>query len=254
MIPAMISARSFLIFCPGLIALLLATAAPADLSAQAIPPTAHVRFWKTDLHDLNGVRVSLKSASGRRAAPRELGGGGPGYLFGNYQDAPTGHGTLEIYAGANKLPLLTLPTTLNPGEFLTVFLSEPSQPGGPPRLELIEDAPTTADIASAQLIVRNFVFGLKDVRVKVGESLNAQVASGDGVLQLRGLKPLVYPIYTTGIASDGKPFEWNTDVDLKQHRHQTLLIYPDPYGRIRPRLSVDGEGLSESPADKGDQR
>ena len=86
---------------------------------------------------------------------------------------------------------------------------------------------------------------LKDAHVDIGDMLNAQIASGAGLLMMRGVQPAVYQVRTSGTGPNGKAFEWNTEVELKQNHRQTLLIYPDPYGRIRPRLSVDGEMLSE---------
>ena len=71
---------------------------------------------------------------------------------------------------------------------------------------------------------------------------------------MRGIKPAVYQIRTSGTGSDGKPFQWNNEVDFRQYRRQTLLIFPDPYGRVRPRLVVDGKSLETLPAAKNEGR
>ena len=241
--------RSPRFFFAGFIALFSAIALPVDLRAQGNSATAQVRLWKTELRDLTGVRVSLKSAGGRHATPHDIGGGGPGYVFDSYADAPAGRGLLEVFAGTNDHPLVSLPTNFDRGNFYTVLLRESEKAGGPPRLEIIADSAAGADPTSAQITVRNFVENLKDVRVTVGDSVSAQFPSGEGFMQMHGIKPAVYPINTVGNGPDGKPFSWSTETDLKQHHHQTLLIYPDPYGRIRPRVCVDGESTA-GPADE----
>lgn len=246
----MTHARSLLHSAAVLSLLLGVVAIPANLWTQDAAATVHVRFWKSELRDLVGVRLSFKPAGGRHASPRELGTGGPGYLFDNYTDAPAGHGTLEVYASADKRPLISQPASFAPGAYFTVLLRESAKAGSPPEIEVIEDSSVRADPTSAQITVRNFVANLKDVQVKVGDSVTAQFPSGQGFMQMSGIKPAVYSVNTVGNGPDGKPFEWSTETDLKLHRHQTLLIYPDPYGRIRPRLCVDGEDQVGSPDEK----
>ena len=237
----------------ALAALLLTVVIPTGLPAQAVQTVAHVRLWKTELRGLTGLRVSFKPTSGRHPASRDLVGGGAGYVFENYADVPAGRGTLEVYVATDKHPLMSLAVDFSPGGFFTVFLREPEPPGDKPHLEIIEDSAATGD-AAAQFIVRNFVENFKDVRVTMGESVNAQFPAGKGFMQMQGIRPAVYPVYTSGNGPDGKPFEWSTEADLKQHPHQTLLIYPDPYGRIRPRLIVDGEIQTGPPNGKESQR
>ena len=225
-------------------------AAPASAGATA----AHVRLWKIDLHGLTGLRVSFKPAGGRRAVARELGGGEPDYQFDNYADVPSGPGTFEAFAGKDKHPFSSLPGTLSPGSFLTLILSASESADGSPALTLVDDGSATTDSVPAQLTVRNFMADLKGARVVVGDSLNAQFAPGAGFLAMRGIKPAVYQIRTSGTGPDSKPFQWNNEVNLRQYRRQTLLIYPDPYGRVRPRLVVDGKMLEPLPAAKNETR
>ena len=248
------TARPLLAACAALAALCAVEITPAILRAADAPAAAHVRFWKTDLHDLSRVRVSLRTGAGRHAAAHDLGSAGPGFLFNNYADVPAGHGTLEVFAATDKTPLLSLPADFVPGAFVTVLLNEPQKAGEPPRVEIIEDGGPGVDAPRAQIIMRSFVVGIKEMRVTVGENLNAQFVSGDGFLQMRGLKPAYYPIRTVGTGADDKPFEWTNEADLRQRHHQTLLIYPDPYGRIRPRLIVDGENQAQPPDTKEGQR
>ncbi len=250
----MINPRSLLVLRLAFSSLFMAGLAPVGLQAQTASTTAHVRLWKTELRGLNGVRVSFRPTGGRRPSPSDLGGGGPGYVFDNYADTLAGRGTLEVFAATDKHPLISLPADFTPGAFFTVLLRESAKPGAPPTLEVIPDSATSDDPSTAQITVRNFVEKLEDVKVTVGGGVNADFPTGKGFMQMQGLKLAVYPISTVGKGPDGKPFEWNTETDLKQHRHQTLLIYPDPYGRIRPRLCIDGENVTGGPDDKRSQR
>ena len=224
----------------------------APTAATNSSPSVHVRLWKTDLHSFNRVRI-LYRTSGRRAATVELGGGGPGYLFNNYADIPSGPTVFTLVLDSDKKPVRTVQADLLPETFATLIVSEPERAGSPPQLELVDDGTVTTSDTSAQLRLRFLVPGLKEARITVGDVLNAEIVTADGYLRIRGLKPAVYPIHTFGTSPVNKPFSWNNEVDLSQHRRQTLLIYPDPYGRIRPRLIEDAE-LPAASANEDGQR
>ena len=49
---------------------------------------------------------------------------------------------------------------------------------------------------------------------------------------------------TTG---DGKTQTWTSEVDFRRARRASLLIVPDPYGRFRPRVSIDGKEVTSTP-------
>ncbi len=204
------------------------------------------------------ILVPATDSSKQHPASHEIGNAGPGFTFNNYTDAPAGRATLNVFSspvppaaskGPRPQPLVSLPVDFVPGSFVTVLLDEPPTTGAPPQTEVIVDGGGT-NAAPAQFTARSFIPGLKDVRVTLGDSLSAQFASGDSFLQMRGLKPASYPVRTVGTGPDGKSFEWNNDADLKSHRSQTLLIYPDPYGRIRPRVIADGENVADQPVNK----
>ena len=229
---------------------------PLDVGAETASAAAHVRFWKTALAELSRVRVSSKTGTGKHASAHDLGSAGPGFSFENYADTPSGHVTLEVYAGENKTPVTTLPAEFTPDSFMTVLVKEPRKAGEPPQIEVILDS-TGAQPAGgvpSQIRVRNFVADIKDIHVTIGDALNAQFTGDDDYLNMKGMKPIVYPVRTVGTGTGGKPFEWNTEADLRQHHRQTLLIYPDPYGRIRPRMVVDGESQGEPADGQGGQR
>ena len=192
---------------------------------------------------------------GKHPAKWDLNGRGAGYSFENYVEVPAGRCTLEVsdgtLAAAGKppaSPLASLPADLTAGAFFTVLVSEEGEVGATPQVELVQDGRggEKAVAGTAQIAIRNFVPSLKDARVSLGDVLTAQFAAGGSYLVMRGVQPAIYQVHTTGTGLNGQTFEWNTEVDLKRYHRQTLLIYPDPYGRIRPRLSVDGEVLSES--------
>ena len=222
-------------------------------TAPAVPPApAHVRFWKTELRTVPAVRATVKSI-GRHPVTTELGGSGSGYAFNSYVDLPAGHVTFEVFAGSNKKPLRTLQADLVAGTFTTVLLGMSDKAADQLSFELIDDGPAITSTDAAQLRVRFFVPGLKEAKVSMGDALNAAFASEDAYLRLRGLKPAAFSIHTTGAVGSGKSFEWNNEADFRQHRRLTLLVYPDPYGRIRPRLIEDAE-LVAAPVNEDGQR
>ena len=213
------------------------------------------------MHGFPTLRVTmtpLGTTPKQHLAARDLGSGGTGYIFDNYADLPAGRGTLEVFdASGAAHPLVSLPAEFAPGAFVTVLLEEPRKAGAPPQMEIIVDsteAQTVDGDSSAQIRIRNFAAAIKDIRVTLGDALNAQFAGSGGYLRMRGLKSAVYAVKTVGTGADGKPFEWTTEADLRQHHSQTLLIFPDPYGRIRPRMSVDSEVPPTVPEDKGQNR
>ena len=72
----------------------------------------------------------------------------------------------------------------------------------------------------------------------MGTLLSAHLISVRSSVRLDGMKRAIYPVTTSGLDGTGKSVHWNTDVDFRQYRRATLLIYPDAYGRIRPRISA----------------
>lgn len=230
-------------------------------AATPVAPVS-VRFWKTDLPSFGELRLTLVPANPKgRLEAHEVGSEGPGYQFGNYLEVSPGRCALELSevsasaVGKPLPPLANVPTDFSAGAFYTVLASEGAKVGDAPRLEVIEDrrADEKLTAGSAQLTIRSFVPSLKETRVVVGEALSAQFVAGTGFLVMRGVQPAVYQVKTSGKDATGKPFEWSTETDLRQFHRQTLLICPDPYGRIRPRLSVDGE-LPPVPLSGDEQR
>ncbi len=199
------------------------------------------------------MRLAFRAGEGNKAVAWEVGTGSPGYIFNEYVDVPAGRGVFELFAEQDKQAVASLSAELGQKFYATVLLSEPAKAGEPPRMELI-DAGDAGPATPAQVSVRNFVAELKDVHVSFGEKLSAQFDAGLGYLLMRGITPASYRVQTTGTLASGEPFEWTTEVDLRQNRRQTLLIYPDPYGRIRPRISIDGEASATVPEKQNGQR
>jgi hypothetical protein len=42
------------------------------------------------------------------------------------------------------------------------------------------------------------------------------------------------------VRGDGNMEFWSADIDFSKIRHASLLVVPDPYGKFRPRVAIDG--------------
>jgi hypothetical protein len=242
-------------------------AVPEVKGIPAVAPTVavatgatHLRIWKADLPGVLSARVTLQPlvvAGGKKGVSQEIAKLGPGYQFGDYTDVPAGKCVLESFISDQPQPFASVIADLSAGSFSTLLVSRPEKAGASPRTALILDAedekttsPNTADVP-AQFSVRNLAPGVHDLRVSVGDNLMAQFSTGNAYLQMTGLQRGIYGVRTTGKDAEGKPFEWTTEGNFEHSRRQTLLIYPDPYGRVRPRLYIDGP--SEPAADTSSQ-
>ena len=175
--------------------------------------TASVRFWKTDLKSAPNLRLTMTPVGGKQAAGHEIGSGGPGYQFANYQQVPSGRCTLEVFEAPTSMPgkspaqpLAGIPADFSAGAFFTVLVTEGTAPDNKPKVEVIEDTQSGEKPAAepAQISVRNFVSGLKDAHVSIGDVLSAQFASGAGLLMMRGVQPAVYQVRTSGTGPQRK--------------------------------------------------
>jgi hypothetical protein len=227
-----------------------APAVDANAAAEKIIPaekavSAQLRLWKaTDSPDLV-LQIRLLKAgdkSTQKDALTPLVADGRNYQFSNYVEVPSGPGVIEVSAADR--PTVNLPVNFAEGAYATLLVR--AQSGGL-SAELIDDT-AKRDETGADFGVYNLLASGKggDLQIKLGDTLDTRLTSPSGSLHLRGLKRALYPITISGADTNGKPFRWTTEADFRHSRKATLLIYPDPYGRIRPRLSIDGDAAVDS--------
>jgi hypothetical protein len=218
---------------------------PAQTPAQiAIAAPASLRLWKQDFASQRAVRVEIIPASGEVSAP-ELPIAKRGASFTEYSAWPSGDATVKVVArdNAGATPY-SFPLRLDPGAFVTLILRELN---GAPDLQIVNDAPAASDDASAELTVRNFAPGLEQIQVRSGDDFSVRFRARDGCLYLRGLERKLLQLDTTATAHDGKQSKWTTEVNFGKMRKATLLILADAYGRIRPRVAIDGQPPDTAP-------
>lgn len=229
-------------FCP------VTKAAPKKRKEPAINETtpsaspsaaggARLRLWKaSDLPAGGTLRVRLLPGDGKsEAGAVSLSDNSNRYEIGDYRAVPAGHVSVEvtILPGGNRFLLPVYQASGNAG---TVVVQVQ---GGEIRAEFVDDHPSTSGNARS-FNVYNLLLGAKgDVQISAGNVVTAHLLSAGGSLRLGGLKPADYPLSAAGTDGDGKSFRWNGDTDLRKVRRATLLICPDVYGRMRPRLVED---------------
>lgn len=205
--------------------------------------SAALRLWKGDFASQRLIRVNRR-ATGRKGAVAESVDFSEGYRFGDYVPVPAGAWTFEVVDSKDPATRLAfLSASLVPGSFATLLVREKPNVV---TLELLDDTAPKNEIA--ELVVRNFAPNLKFVNIDAGADLHTRLFSIDGFLIVRGLARAKLQVETTGEEITGQTLKWSNEVDFTKVRRATVLIYPDAYGRIRPRVIVDGEMMT-APAD-----
>jgi len=219
--------------------------APHPLLSPAPAATAQIRIWKGEFPSGRRLHVTF-STTGKKPTAGDLGSLDRGYHFTEYTPVPAADLQLEV---TTDLPTTTslksFPVHFTPNGLATLLLREN---GGTLETELVDDSPPPSNANVPELAIRNFVPTLTGLQIAIGEDVRVALHSPDSYLLLRGLKPEVLQVDTSGQQEPGKPLRWTNEVDFRRCRKATLLIYPDPYGRIRPRL-IAGVAPETSTAD-----
>lgn len=210
-------------------------------SSPALAPT-RMRLWKASDVSTAGMQVQLVPEAAGGTKPTTLPVDTQSLQFTNYLTVPPGASTIEVTLPGH--PPVRLPVNLAAGSDSTLLVQGRS---GQVRARWIDDTPAAEESGTNFNVYNLLPSNGGDVQVMLGDVVNVHLALPGGSSRTGGLKAAVYPVTASGIDSDGKSFRWNTETDLKNNRRATLLIYPDPYGRIRPRLVEDGPSTNASP-------
>lgn len=217
---------------------------PARETVKPAAATAQVRIWKGEFPSKRAVSVTYKPA-GKTATPTEFDGLNDSYSFTGYLRVPAEDLVFEFFDAADKTQKLSEQVVqAGSDDLITLILSEQK---GEFHTELLHDALPSPKTTVAELTVRNFVPTLTDLEIKIGDGTRITLHAPDSFAQLRGLPLQALKVETSGSLGADKPFSISNDVNFDRFRKATLLIYPDPYGRIRPRLVIEDGSNSTEP-------
>ena len=206
---------------------------PKSGEPAAILATAQLRVWKDVLASDRPVKITLRQGKKTMAELRIV----EGLQFLEYQEIPSGPLVIEITdESEGNARLASTNAVFEGGDFFTLLLQENDGRLG---VEIIDDA-SRPEAATGELTVRSFAPILTSLEVKIGSDVRLKLTGKAPFARLRGLALRTVQIDTTGMEADGKVVNWANELDFKKIPRATLLIVPDAYGRIRPRLVVDG--------------
>lgn len=207
-------------------------------AAEALVPagmSAWLRLWKADFESKRSVRISIDYAAKGRAST-DLGTWESVSIFGEYISVPWDGGTIKVFdLSDSKTPLATAPARFTPGLCVTLLVREKADVVS---IEVLEDTPKGE--TTCELLVRNFVPTLKSFQLDAGPAIHVRLESPDSFLHLRGLPRASLQIDTASDDKKSGTIKWSNEIDFGNIRRATLLILTDAYGRIRPRLVIDG--------------
>ena len=207
------------------------TPASAETPAKPDAP-ARIRLWRASDSPDQPVQIRFLpygKPDSEAFSPLQAEAGN--YQFSSYVVLPAA-GAMVVEVSAPDHPAVRLPLYLADGGQSTLLVR---QQGTNLTAEWIDDTPATTDNVG-DFCVYNLLPASGEVVVTLGGILNAHIPSTRSNVRFSGLKRVSYPVNIEGTDGNGKNFRWNTDADFRQYRKATLVIYPDAYGRVRPRI------------------
>lgn len=206
----------------------------AQQPAPGKEPKAYIRFWNMlPINPANSLLVF--------AGDKPLFGASPFDLYTDYNSSPVGSYNLVVKRTAENSPILQkLPVVLQDKAFVTLVASEKN---GQATIEILNDTPDpkVTELA-AQLVVRSYYTG-GTVSVGVTGGQPAQPVASGGTVTLDNL-PMTAGVNLIVQVSGATPppaaRTWNLSADFSVTHHATLLLVPDHYGRMLPKLFYNG--------------
>jgi hypothetical protein len=212
------------------ISLGLITAAMSGLAQSPAPKLGYIRFW--DMLPAQNGTFELRKADGSSAEGNLL--TASAYRYSGYGEFPVGRHRIGVFKKGVTSPLKVFDVDLKPDVFFTILVS-------PLSIDMIDDT-NDPKATSGTLTVRNYFPG-----VTVEITANAQkivTALPYGQSHTAGGLPLQrLPLSLHARLPNGTPIESGAEADLRASKRATLLIIPDSYGRISPRIALDGKNL-----------
>ena len=164
-------------------------------------------------------------------------------FYAGYTSITPGAFTLTVRrAGDQNGAIKRLPVNLLGNMFVTILVS---MKDGQPNVEFIDDTIDPKTAGATRLVLRQ-LFPNAKVTATVGTG-PASAALGYGETVVLDNLAATQSSLTVQASIPGQSAKsWSMPLDLTQFPRTTLLIFPDPYGRFRPRLAVDAQASSES--------
>lgn len=206
-----------------------------------------LRIWKPVLTHHGELKLVWRPMSNRK--PVELQGGAFGDQFMDPAPIPSGPGELSVFdkAETSGKPTVRLEgTVLADGAIAVVTETADGTGLKASWVRIGSERPNRGE-----LIIYNFVDGLKDFKFSMGTAVNIQATGIGTIARLTGLKRIFSPIVITGQNSDGKTFHWNSEIDFTKASRGVVLISLDRYGRIQPEVVIEGDENAPQPAKNG---
>ncbi len=159
------------------------------------------------------------------------------YYAGYMQFLPGTYPVTIYRVGDRQTPVKSFNAQLRPDTYVTIIVSQ--GPGGTVGAELVDDTPDPVKPPSNRLTVRQFCPNVR-VQVTAAGRVNTDLLEVGRAQTLEGLPDGVVQLMMHATAASGGVKTWNAEADFRPSRHASLLIFADGYGRIRPRVTVDG--------------
>ena len=199
------------------------------------PKLGYIRFW--NMLPLEGSTFELVQ-DGTPPPGRVLQTASPANFSAGYIPLPPGAYTLKVCRpGEHDKPIKSFAVPVRHNSYITILTTQP--PGAAIKAELLDDTPDPFKPPVNRLTVRQFVPDIHVVATAAGTKRTEALDYG-ATQTLEGLPGGLVQLNTRATLTGGATKTWNTEADFRTSHHASLLVLSDPYGRIRPRVSVDG--------------
>lgn len=194
----------------------------------------NVRLW--NMQPIGGTSLDLVIGSDTQG--RAVQNAGPVNYYAGYNQLSPGTYPLTVFrAGDRQVPVKGFNVVLRPDSYVTIIVTQTT--GGTLAAELVDDTPDPTKPPANRLTVRQFCPNVR-VQVTAAGRLSTEPVEAGRSQTLEGLPGGIVPLTMRATMANGAVKTWNTEADFRTSRHASLLVFADPYGRIRPRVSVDG--------------
>lgn len=229
------TSRSCRLFVASLLAWLPGTGFTQSDAGASIPPRKHgyIRFWNAVGEGSDELNLVKQTPEGPQilATASALG------FTGGYVPFAPGIFRLKVVSADGSASWKAPEVVLKPGTFVTVLAQTQD---GAVVVEVIGDTYDRAKELTGTLTLRHFLPGAAITVTSARGRAVGSLEAGD-VQTIAGLplEPVLFRM--SAVLANGETREWSTEVDFRQSPRASLLLAFDPYGRFRPRTSVDGQ-------------